>query len=113
MPRRTTIWQAAAVLFAALNLAGGIYAAAIAEPLHAASHVALALLGALVWWRLAAPAGAAADGAPLAAELDARLARLERSVDAVAVDVERIGEGQRYVTRVLAADARAAEPAAR
>jgi hypothetical protein len=30
-----------------------------------------------------------------------RLARLERAVEAVALEVERIGEGQRYLTRVL------------
>ena len=31
-----------------------------------------------------------------------RLARVEHAVDAIAVEVERIGEGQRYVTAVLA-----------
>src|SRR4051794_17263097 len=31
-----------------------------------------------------------------------RLARLEHALEAIAVEVERIGEGQRYLTRVLA-----------
>lgn len=31
-----------------------------------------------------------------------RMARLEQAVDAMAVELERIGEGQRYVTRLLA-----------
>jgi multidrug resistance efflux pump len=35
------------------------------------------------------------------AELTDRLNRLEQAVDAVAVELERVGEGQRYVTRVL------------
>ena len=41
-------------------------------------------------------------------DLDDRLIRLEQAVDAVAVEVERVGEGQRYVTRILGAGA--AEP---
>jgi hypothetical protein len=34
-------------------------------------------------------------------ELAGRLARLEQALDAVAVEVERIGEGQRFLTRLL------------
>jgi hypothetical protein len=34
-------------------------------------------------------------------ELTDRLNRLEQAVDAVAVELERVGEGQRYVTRVF------------
>lgn len=33
---------------------------------------------------------------------DGRLARLEASVEAIAIEVERISEGQRFVTRLLA-----------
>jgi len=43
-------------------------------------------------------------------EMDDRFTRLEQAMDAVAVEVERIGEGQRYVTRVLGPGA--AEPIA-
>jgi hypothetical protein len=35
-------------------------------------------------------------------ELMDRLTRLDQAVDSIAVEVERIGEGQRFVTRVLA-----------
>jgi hypothetical protein len=35
-------------------------------------------------------------------ELMERLTRLDHAVDSIAVEVERIGEGQRFVTRVLA-----------
>jgi hypothetical protein len=38
----------------------------------------------------------------LPAELMERLSRLDHAVDSIAVEVERIGEGQRFVTRVLA-----------
>ncbi len=34
-------------------------------------------------------------------ESDARLMRVESAIEAIAVEVERIGEGQRFVTRIL------------
>lgn len=46
--------------------------------------------------RNSAPAG-------MSPEIDERLNRLEQAMDAVAVEVERVGEGQRYVTRMLGA----------
>jgi hypothetical protein len=39
--------------------------------------------------------------APAPADTSARLERLEQAVDAVAIEVERISEGQRYVARLL------------
>ena len=46
----------------------------------------------------------------LPAELYDRLTRIEQSMDSVAVEVERIGEGQRFVTRVLSEGEPAAQP---
>jgi CRP-like cAMP-binding protein len=40
-------------------------------------------------------------------EMQERLQRVEQSVDAIAVEMERIGEGQRFVTRLLSERARA------
>ena len=40
----------------------------------------------------------------LPAELTERLTRLEQGMDAIAVEVERIGEGQRYMSRLFAED---------
>jgi len=40
----------------------------------------------------------------LPAELAERLTRIEQGMDAVAVEVERIGEGQRYMARMFAED---------
>jgi hypothetical protein len=34
--------------------------------------------------------------------LDARLSRIEEAVDTIAVEMERMGEGQRFVTKLLA-----------
>ena len=41
----------------------------------------------------------------LPAELTDRLTRLEQGMDAVAVEIERIGEGQRYMSRLFGEDA--------
>lgn len=51
-------------------------------------------------WRRGSRASAPAELSP---EIDERLTRLEQAMDAVAVEVERVGEGQRYVTRMLGA----------
>ena len=40
------------------------------------------------------------------AAADARLARLEQSVDAIALEVERISEAQRFTTKLLSEQAR-------
>ena len=37
-----------------------------------------------------------------AAAIEARLDRIERAVDAVAIEMERLGEGQRFTARLLA-----------
>ncbi len=37
----------------------------------------------------------------VSSETDLRLARIEQAVDAIAVEVERISEGQRFTTRLL------------
>lgn len=38
---------------------------------------------------------------PLARDSDARLARIEQAVDAIAIEVERVSEAQRFTTRLL------------
>ena len=39
--------------------------------------------------------------------IEARLARIEEAVETIAVEVERMGEGQRFVTKLLAERAQA------
>jgi hypothetical protein len=43
---------------------------------------------------------------------DARLARIEQSVDAIALEVERISEGQRFTTKLLSENSRAFQKSA-
>jgi hypothetical protein len=56
----------------------------------------LALAAAWNLWKR----GSRAAVAPAAADA-ARMERLEQAVDAIAIEVERVSEGQRYVTRLL------------
>jgi hypothetical protein len=50
--------------------------------------------------------------APRPAEMGPRFDRLEQAVDAIAIEVERISEGQRFVTKILAERPAPAEPPA-
>jgi hypothetical protein len=118
MIRRSKGWRAVAVaavvLFLVVNLAGAVYAAVLGEMLHAGVHAAL-LLGGVYAARLVTTGRGWPWRRPDAAappELTSRLTQLEQSVEAVAVEVERIGEGQRYVTRLFTERAAAAADAA-
>lgn len=62
---------------------------------------------ALAWSRRLWKRGAAPVSAEVPAELTDRLSRMEQAIDAVAVELERVGEGQRYVTRVFTEQQRA------
>ncbi len=42
------------------------------------------------------------DTARTLSAMDARLTRIEQAVDAISVEVERISEGQRFTTRLVA-----------
>lgn len=67
----------------------------------------------LIVWRIVATAKRAAPGGAAAAgpgpEVAARLARIEQAIEAVAIEVERISESERYSARLLTE--RLAEPA--
>src|SRR5262245_1344171 len=74
--------------------------------------LALVLWVASRWWLRAkeieratdAPAvDAHADLAGILKQIDARLSRLERSVDATAIEVERVSEAQRFAARAIVA----------
>lgn len=108
MTRRSKVWLVVAGLFLIVNVGGAIFAAAVGEPLHALLHVALVFPGAYLVWRLApnrhtrriGHRDAGADSAP-PAEFTDRLTHLEQSLDATAIEIERIGEGQRFMTRLF------------
>ena len=108
MTRRFKIWLVVAVLFTLLNLAGGVVAAMQGEILHAGAHAGLMLLGAFAVWLLVPKRHALRIGrrgasvSPASArELSDRLTNIEQAVDAMAIEVERIGEGQRFLTHLF------------
>ena len=108
MTRRSKVWLVVAGLFLVVNVVGAVFAAAGAELLHAGIRAALVFPGAYLVWRLAPNRYArrtwhrdgAADGAP-PGEFTDRLTHLEQSLDATAIEIERIGEGQRFMTRLF------------
>ena len=106
--RRSKRWLAVAVIFTVINLAGGVVAAAMGELIHASVHAGLMLLGANAVWLLASRRDTSslersASVAHEMSRLGDRLTQIQQSIDAIGIEVERIGEGQRFLTRVLAA----------
>jgi hypothetical protein len=110
MTRKMKIWLTVASLFTLVNVGGGVFAARLAEGLHAGVHVLLAVVGA--WWmsRIMARSRALPDAAAGALPHDAPLQQLQQSVDAIALEVERIGEAQRYTAKLMSDRARTAPP---
>jgi hypothetical protein len=106
MTRRSKVWLVVGVLFILVNFGGGVYAAAEGELLHAGAHAGLLLLGAYLVRRLVPR-----RHAHLPRDLTDRLTHLEQSIDAVAIEVERIGEGQRFMTRFFTENSTPRAPA--
>jgi hypothetical protein len=104
MLRRSIVWPLAAGMYILINLGGAVYAAMMGELPHAGVHVALLLAGPLLarqlvparWRSWSRPATTLPPHA-----MDESLTRLEQSLDAVAIEVERVGESQRYMTRLF------------
>jgi hypothetical protein len=110
-------WIPTAWILCVLNVGATWFAARPGEAAHATVHALLAVLfgvGAqLLTARRRALGVEGAElgelGAPRQDTLRAHtemLERLERSVDAIALEMERVGEAQRYLTKVLADPAR-------
>jgi hypothetical protein len=102
---RSRLARAFVVIYALVNLGGAIYAAALGEVGHAALHAALLIpVGWLLVQRGAKRPGTDTVRAPSDARFPGRLTNLEQSIDAVAIEVERLVEGQRNLTSLLAED---------
>jgi hypothetical protein len=97
----------AVALFTVVNVGGAVVAILSGEALHAAVHVGL-LVATYVAWQLVSRRRPLQ--LPHAQSADERLERLQQSLDAIALDVERIGEAQRYAIKVVAERARSSPP---
>lgn len=112
-------WIPIAWVLCLVNIGATWFAAQPAEPWHATIHALLAVLFGLGAQRLAARQRALkglvggvelpADVTALREELTALregqsdiLKRVEQAVDAIAIELERVGEGQRFLTKMLA-----------
>jgi hypothetical protein len=108
---KTRFWNAVLVVLSAGNLVSVWFAAQPGEPWepwHATIHAALALGFGL--WALHRIRPEQHRDPGLTALTDARLDRIERAIDAVAVEVERIGEMERFAAKILAARGSELEP---
>ena len=102
MTRRATIWMAVAGLFTVINLGGAVYAGYLKEQAHTMIHVVLTIGGAYLMWRIAVRARENSMVAPAGLPTEARLEQLQQSIDAVALETERIGEAQRFAEKLRA-----------
>jgi len=99
-------WLGVAWLLSLVNLGAVWFAAQPGEPWHATAHALLAVLFGLGAQRLAWRSRPTADTSVVTRqELEGRLAnesvQVTRALDAISVEVERIGEGQRFLTKLL------------
>src|SRR5688572_12412038 len=110
MTRKMKIWLTVASLFTMVNVGGGVFAARLAEGMHAGVHVLLAVVGVVWMSRIMARSKALPDAVASALPQDGPLEQLQQSVDAIALEVERIGEAQRYTAKLMSDRARMAPP---
>jgi hypothetical protein len=102
MTRRSILWRVGAAIFTVANVGGAVYAYAMGEVPHATVHVLLLALGVsgyLIWLLASRARRQNANPAQLP---DGRLDYLQQSVDAIALEVERIGEAQRFNEKLRA-----------
>lgn len=104
---RNTVWRIVAALFVAINVGGGVWALAQGERMHCAAHAVLALAG-VVWFTWLS-AKQRRDALANPTTTHSQLDQLQQSVDAVAIEIERIGEAQRYETKLRAEQQRKKE----
>src|SRR5688500_3636902 len=104
MSGRSRWWRVGAIVFVVGNVAGAIYHIVIGEMGAAMGHSGVAAGTVLLWQTVFSrkredEVTSTAD----TQEIDSHLDHLERSVDAIAIEVERLGEGQRFAQKILEA----------
>ena len=109
-------WIPFAWVLSIANVGAVWFAAAPAEPWHATAHALAAVLFGLGALRLQVrKERTAVAGAVRRSELEAGMAaadpqQVAQALEAIAIEVERLGEGQRFLTKLLTErDARPAE----
>jgi hypothetical protein len=101
MTRKAKLWRIGAAIYVFINAAGALYAAGMGESMHAATHVVLLMVGAAAYavWRMNSQPYQQETLA--AAQANERIEHMQQALDSIALNVERIGEAQRFETRIL------------
>ena len=108
MSLRAKIGWTVAVLSVVVNGAGAVYALAKGEGMHGGIHAALFTLTAYLMLIFRPGARRTPDDASWAGDVppvsagDVRMEQLQQSVDAIAIEVERLGEAQRFNAKLAA-----------
>jgi len=108
MSLRAKIGWTVAVLSVVVNGAGAVYALAKGEGMHGGIHAALFALTAYLMLIFRPGARRTPDDASWAGDVppvsagDVRMEQLQQSVDAIAIEVERLGEAQRFNAKLAA-----------
>ena len=100
MARARNWWRIAGVTFAVVNAGGAAFAFARGEMMHGSVHLAL-LLATFGVWQVVSPRASQGEQASVP-RLDSEIETLQHSVDAIALEVERIGEAQRFNEKLRA-----------
>jgi hypothetical protein len=98
--RPSRFWRSAAVIFLIGNAAGAVFAFVRGEQMHAEMH--LVLFGAAFVGYAFSRAAQIRHSEPAEQIEDPRVEQLQRSVDAMALELERLGEAQRYRDKLAA-----------
>jgi len=101
MAERRKIWRAGFAISLVVNIGGGIIALVRGEMMHAAGHATLLAATMAFWPVLNSRSTVVDDPETEIPQLDNQLNHLQQSVDAIALEVERIGEAQRFAARKL------------
>jgi hypothetical protein len=103
MTWRAKFWWGVAGVSVLVNAGGAVYALRYGEWMHGGAHVAMLALTLFLVKLLRHRAVATVEEReqPVMPE-DVRMQQLQQSVDAIAIEVERIGEAQRFSAKLQA-----------
>jgi hypothetical protein len=98
---KRSIWRIGAAVYFFVNAAGAVYAAVVGETMHAFAHVALLVVGFGVYGLLRLKSDPVELETVAAEQANERIGNLEQALNSIALNVERIGEAQRFEKKIL------------
>jgi hypothetical protein len=101
MTRSSRFWRIGAAVYFFINAAGAVFAAVRGETMHAFSHIALLVIGVGVYGLLRLKSDPVEQETVAAEQANQRISHLEQSLNSIALNVERIGEAQRFEKKIL------------